>query len=33
MSTYFDQDLVDAVFTVTMCALIAVVFMWGMKQE
>lgn len=33
MSIPFDQELVDAAFTVTMCILIAIMFMWGMKQE
>lgn len=33
MSIHFDQDLVDTAFTLTMCILIAIVFMWGMKQE
>lgn len=33
MSIHFDQDLVDCIFCTAMCALIAFVFLWGMKEE
>lgn len=33
MSISFDQDLLDYIFCTTMCVLMGLVFLWGIKED